>query len=201
MASSLICGGLAIGGLIVGAMVLGTVLFGCAGTTESTAAFDTRPPEYRIGREDLLEVTVWKDPALSKTLPVRPDGKISLPLIGEVVAAGKTPDELSAEIQKKLTPLVKEPAVQVIVRESNSARFYVVGEVTRPGMYRIHGTVSPLQAIAMAGGLTEFARKGGITVIRRGENGEQRMRIHFDDLVKGKARIHALAPGDTVYVP
>jgi polysaccharide export outer membrane protein len=185
----------------VALLFVGNLAASCAHGDGATTGFDPRPAEYRIGKEDVLEVTVWKDAALSKTLPVRSDGKISMPLIGELVAAGKTPNELSDEIQKKLAPFVKEPSVHVIVREFNSARFFIVGEVARPGMYTLHGTVTPLEAIAMAGGLTEFARKGGITVIRRSGAGEQRLRVDFDDLVKGKARVHTLAPGDTIYVP
>jgi polysaccharide export outer membrane protein len=186
-------------GVVLSIAVACGPMLGCAGT--SGGALAPRMVEYRIGKEDLIEVTVWKDAALSKTVPVRPDGHITLPLIGELVAAQKTPNQLSQEIRERLMPLVKDPTVQVIVRETNSARFYIVGEVTRPGTYPIHGSLTALEAIAMAGGLTEFARRGHITVIRRTEQGESRRSVAFDDLVKGKARADALAPGDTVYVP
>jgi polysaccharide export outer membrane protein len=158
--------------------------------------------EYTIGREDVLEVSVWKDPALTTTAPVRPDGKLSVPMIGDVDADGKTTRELSKEIAARLTPYVKEPVVSVIVREVNSRKFAIVGEVSKPGVYQMRGRTSILQAVAQAGGLTEFASRGGIVVIRSAKDGkERRLSVNLNDVVEGDARVPTLWPGDTVYVP
>src|SRR5438105_4850951 len=115
--------------------------------------------EYMIGREDLLEISVWKDAALTTTAPVRPDGRVSVPMIGDIEADGKTPRQLSTEIARRLEPLVKEPVVAVIVREVNSRKFAIIGEVAHPGVYPMRGHTSILQAVATAGGWTEFASK------------------------------------------
>jgi polysaccharide export outer membrane protein len=178
----------------------GMATSGCAASGRSL--LPAPEAEYAIGPDDQLDITVWKEEGLSRTgLAVRRDGKITLPLIGELQAEGRTPTQLAKEIRERLAPLVKEPTVQVNVKESNSARFFVVGEVARPGMFRLQGTLTPVQAIAMAGGLTEFARKGSITLIRRTSAGEARVSVDFDDLVRGRGRLYTLAPGDTVYVP
>lgn len=182
------------------ALMTGLLPAACAGP--SRGALPMPSAEYAIGPDDTLDVTVWKEEALSRTaVPVRRDGKITLPLAGELQASGRSPTDLAKEIRERLATLVKEPAVTVIVRESNSARFFVVGEVSRPGMFRLQGTLGPVQAIAMAGGLTEFARRGRITLIRRTSAGEARVSVDFDDLVRGRGRLYTLAPGDTVYVP
>ena len=174
-------------------------LAGCAHTT-------TPPPplaesEYRIGKEDVVSVEVWKDPALSAKVPVRPDGKISLPMIGDIVAEGRTAKELQAEVQKKLTPMVNEPVVAVMVAEINAAKFFVLGEVAHPGAYPERGAMNVLQALALAGGPTEWANRGGIVVIRHSEGKEQRYNVNYREVVSGKAQAIQLIPGDTVFVP
>jgi polysaccharide export outer membrane protein len=150
----------------------------------------------------VVTVEVWKDPALSAKVPVRPDGKISLPMIGEVLAAGRTAAELKEEITTRLAPLVHDPVVAVMVSEINAARFFVLGEVAHPGAYPVRGVVSVIQALAMAGGPTEFASRGSIVVIRPGRGGEERRyKVDYGAVVAGKAKAIELASGDTVYVP
>jgi polysaccharide export outer membrane protein len=171
-------------------------------------AHETTPPpkvptaEYRIGKEDVVAVEVWKDPALSAKEPVRPDGKISLPMIGDIQAEGRTAKELQKEITARLAPMVNEPVVSVQVSEINAAKFFVLGEVAHPGAYPVRGAVSVIQALALAGGPTEYANRGGIVVIRHGDDGkESRYNVNYREVVSGKAQAIQLIPGDTVFVP
>src|SRR5262249_12443685 len=158
--------------------------------------------EYIIGREDLLEISVWKDDALTTTGPVRPDGRVGVPMIGDIEAEGKTPHQLAAEISQRLEPVVREPIVSVIVREINSRKFAIVGEVAHPGGYPMRGTTTILHAVALAGGWTEFASKGGVVVIRRGKNGKpERVPVDLGAAVDGDEHVLVLHAGDTVYVP
>jgi len=181
--------------------LLATPLAACAHHVASVER-EPEPSEYTIGREDLLEIAVWKDTALTTTAPVRPDGQVSVPMAGDVHAEGKTPHQLSSEIAAKLAPFVKDPVVSVIVREINSTKFAIVGEVAHPGVYPLRGHVSILQAVAQAGGLTEFASKGGVVVIRPGKDGkERRLKVDLDDAVDGDGMVPRLRPGDTVVIP
>jgi len=194
--------------------LLGT---GCAHRAR-TAPPAAEPEPYKIGREDVLDISVWRDAELSRVMPVRPDGYVSLPIIGDVAAAGKTPTELAAEIKTKLTPYVQEPRVTVSVREVNSARVYVTGEVAHPGAYPLRGRISVLQAIALAGGFTDFADRDGMMVLRKGQQAGQ-IPVRYSDLVaeqksagddksgtggSGGETLDPdvdLMPGDTVVVP
>ncbi len=175
---------------------------GCAHQSSSQIPVTQAEEPYHIGPEDILDVAVWRDPDLSKTLAVRPDGFISLPIVGEVRAEGKTPSELAAEIKTKLAPYVQQPNVTVIVREVNSSRVFVTGEVAHPGAFPLKGRVSLLQAIALAGGFSEFANTDGILVIRPGKDGGQ-IPVRYDDLIarKDTRRDLYLRAGDTVVVP
>jgi polysaccharide export outer membrane protein len=175
---------------------------GCAHHGSSQIPVAQADEPYRIGPEDILDVAVWRDPDLSKTLAVRPDGFISLPIVGEVRADGKTPSELAAEIKKRLSPYVQQPNVTVIVREVNSSRVFVTGEVAHPGAFPLKGRVSLLQAIALAGGFSEFANTDGIMVIRPGKDGGK-IPVRYDDLIarKDAQRDLYLRAGDTVVVP
>ncbi len=180
-------------------MVAVLLLGGCAGQKKNIQPPADEP--YRIGLEDVVDVAVWRDADLSRVVPVRPDGFISLPMVGEVRAAGKTPKELELEVATALKQYVQEPRVTVIVQEVNSPRVFVTGEVTRPGMYPMRGHVSVLQAIALAGGFSDFADKRNIRVIRR--DGKSAV-ISYADLVTDddeKRSAVWLAPGDTVVVP
>lgn len=180
------------------AVAIAAQLLGCAPATVIPKMSESEP--YRIGREDILDIAVWRDPDLSKSLPVRPDGLISLPIVGEVQAAGKTPAELESNIRNRLEPYLKDPKVTVIVREAVSSRVFVTGLVQKPGAYPIGGRISVVQAIAMAGGFAEFANKSALVVIREGRNGG-RFPVRYDDLVHGTGGNFYLQPGDTVVVP
>jgi polysaccharide biosynthesis/export protein len=183
-------------------MVTAVLLFGgCAHQGKRLPVVKDEP--FKIGREDVLDVAVWRDGDLSRVLPVRPDGFISMPIVGEVKAEGKTPTQLAEEIKTRLQPYVQEPKVTVIVREVNSSRVFVTGEVARPGSYPLRGKVSLLQAVALAGGFSDFANKEGILVIRQGQDGGQ-YPVRYSELVSDdqEARTDALLmPGDTVVVP
>ena len=158
--------------------------------------------EYHIGRADVLEVSVWRDNDLTRQLPVRPDGKISMPLIGEVVAQGRTAPELAAEIGEKLKPFVENPRVAVIVREVNAPRFNVIGEVQKPGSYAMRGNVTVLQALSEAGGFNQFADQDGIVIVRNSGAKTQRYTIKYSELVQGDGNGAVyLDQGDTLYVP
>jgi polysaccharide export outer membrane protein len=152
---------------------------------------------FALSREDVIEVSVWKEPELSRAVPIRPDGKIALPLVGEMQAEGLTPNQLEANITKALQPLVRDPRVSVIVRDVNGRRVFVTGMVTRPGAFPLRSDLTVLQALAMAGGLAEFADRGDIRILRA--DGKHVV-VSYDDLVDGKKRI-ALSSGDTVVVP
>ena len=184
------------GGAVVLAL-LGCVA-GCAHPTVIPKTSENEP--YRIGREDVLEIAVWRDPDLSRTVPVRPDGLISLPMVGELQAAGKSPAELENNVRTRLEPYVKEPKVTVIVREANSSRVFVTGEVQKPGAYPMRGRVSVVQAVALAGGFSEFANSNAMMVIREGKGGG-RFPVRYRDLVSGDGGNFYLQPGDTVVVP
>ena len=162
---------------------------------------------YMIGPEDILEISVWRNDDLSKVVTVRPDGAISLPLIGDIAAAGRTPDELREIIIERLKEFQETVAVSVIVLEVNSYRIYILGEVVNPGSYLIKRRTSVVQAIAIAGGFNQYASKNKLVLIReRNAPGarEEKISIRFDDIVKAKSRQDnnmILKAGDTIYVP
>jgi polysaccharide export outer membrane protein len=158
--------------------------------------------EFAIGKGDILEVSVWKDDVLTRELLVRPDGNISFPLIGEVRAAGRTVDELRAEVQERIKEYVPNAPVTVILTELNSMRVYIVGEVEKPGMYTLPEPVSVAQALALAGGPTPYASTDTMTVIRDGVAGQKIIKVEFGDIVKrgDVAQNIDLLPGDTLVV-
>jgi polysaccharide export outer membrane protein len=167
-------------------------------------AADSAPREYVIGREDVLAIDVWREPEISRVEPVRPDGRITLPLIGEVRASGKTPSALGHEIGRKLSDYIHDPAVTVIVKEANSHRFNIIGDVLRPGSYSLDGPMTVLDAIAVAGGFREFAKLTRIYVVRRKADGaSERIRFNYKAAVRGNQRELnlRLESGDTVIVP
>jgi polysaccharide biosynthesis/export protein len=159
---------------------------------------------YVIGDDDLLEINVWKEQELSRTIPVRSDGKISLPLVGEIQAAGRTPVQLEEEITSRLRNFITEPAVTVMVQKINSLKFNVMGEVTKPGAYPLTTSLTVVDAIAAAGGFKDFAKKKSIYVLHTGADGKElRAKFNYDDFVKGHnpQQNVRLQPGDTVVVP
>ena len=160
--------------------------------------------EYVIGPDDVLAVNVWKEPEISRTLPVRPDGNISLPLVGDLMASGRTPAELQSEIRQQLVAYLSNPEVAVRVQEAKSHKFNIVGEVEKPGSYVISGPMTILDAIAIAGGLRDFARQSKIYVLRFNADGSRsRIPLNYKQVVRGNA-LQAdvqLQPRDTIVVP
>lgn len=160
--------------------------------------------DYRIGATDVIDINVWKEPELSRTVPVRPDGKISLPLIGELVAEGKTAADLDDMIAERLKDLVRQPKVTVIVQQMNSRRYFVTGQVEHPGSFPLNAATDVVQAVAAAGSFKEWAHTNNITIVRHAEN-NQIERIHFNYKAWTKKKTQAGAPelknGDVVVVP
>ena len=168
----------------------------------------TSSRDFLLGPEDVIEVTVWRNQDLSRTTIVRPDGMISLPLIGDVRASGLTASLVADRIAKRLTEFKENPAVSVSVKEVNSYFVFVMGEVTRPGKYPLKSYATVLQGVSLAGGFTPFASKSKMAVLRIVRNGtgdEHQLRIPtpFDDLVNGKGQIgnFTFVSGDTIVVP
>lgn len=157
-------------------------------------------PAFVVGPSDVLEVFVWKEEELSTTTTVRPDGRISLPLAGEIVAAGKTPRELQAEVESRLREYLDTPVVTVMVKEVRSPTISVLGEVRRPGRYLIPQGTTVLDAIAMSGGFTEFAHPGDVVVLRTTSSGTRRIPVDVRRLIKNGDELFDLRPGDTVHV-
>lgn len=159
---------------------------------------------FVIGPDDVLAVNVWKEPDISRSVPVRSDGRITLPLVGELQAAGHTPSQLQKEIVIKLQSYISEPEVTVMVQEVRSQRFNILGQVVKPGSYLISNSAKVLDAIALAGGFRDFAKKKSIYVLRPNANGEQsRLPFNYAEVVKGKnpEQNLELKPHDTVIVP
>jgi|SRR5690348_17956156 polysaccharide biosynthesis/export protein len=163
----------------------------------------TADSTYVIGAEDLLDVSVWKEPELTRAVPVRPDGKISLPLLNDVQAAGQTPTELAAHLTESLRRFVTNPQVTVIVTAINSQRIYLLGEITRPGAYPLLPGMTVLQALSSAGGLTQYARTQKIYVLRDAEGGQRKLLFNYKSFLGGKnpEQNILLQVGDTIVVP
>ncbi|HEY0782644.1 MAG TPA: polysaccharide biosynthesis/export family protein [Thermoanaerobaculia bacterium] len=158
-----------------------------------------RAPSYVLGPEDVLEVFVWKNPELSTTATVRPDGRITLPLAGELQAAGRSPEELRDVVTTHLRRYIENPFVTVMVKAINSPQISVLGEVRRPGRYRIAQQATIFDAIALGGGLSEFASGKDVLVLRTTPSGVNRIRVNVKQLLEeGKPLV--LSPGDTIYV-
>jgi len=159
--------------------------------------------DYRLGAGDKLRIEVYKDQQLSQALQIRPDGKITLPLVGDLVASGLTPMELRDQVTSGLREYVTNPVVTVIVVEATAAVAYVMGEVNRPGPIPIQGPTTVLQALAKAGGFGEWANLKEIRILRN-QNGEtpgETIEFNYKDALKGKAPVVYLRPGDMVVVP
>jgi polysaccharide biosynthesis/export protein len=159
---------------------------------------------FVIGNDDVLDINVWKEPDISRSIPVRSDGKISLPLVGEVQAAGRTPLKLEVEITSRLKNYISEPEVTVIVQQINSQKFNILGQVNRPGTYVIANSPTVLDAIALAGGFRDFAKQKSIYVLRQNADGTQtRIPFNYKEVVKGQnpAQNIKLQPRDTIVIP
>jgi polysaccharide biosynthesis/export protein len=159
--------------------------------------------DYKIGPQDMVRVDVWKEPDISRTIPVRPDGKISLPLLNDVQAAGLTSMQLARVIREGLTKYITSPQVTVTVTEINSRRVYCTGEVLKPGALSLLPNMTALQAISSCGGFTQFARVKGIYVLRVEDGKQVQHPFNYKDVVKGKKPEDniLLQPGDVIVVP
>ena len=176
---------------------------GTATAAPRTAAPAATTPDYRLVSGDKLRIEVYKDAQLSQSLQIRPDGKITLPLVGDVPAAGRTSVELRDAIAKSLQDYMTDPTVTVIVTETTPQVIYVTGEVNKPGSFSlVNGQMSIIQAIAMAGGLTEFANKKDIRVLRKNSTGVETLRFNYKEALDDETRREPLQlhPGDTVIV-
>jgi polysaccharide export outer membrane protein len=159
-------------------------------------------PEYRIGPEDVLDIHVWKNADLTRTVPVRPDGHISLPLLNDLMAAGLTPMELRDTIASRLSTFVKDAEVSVIVREIHSFKVSVLGMVKLPGRYEFRSQATIVEALALAGGLTEFAKRDRIALFRNDGKRWQRFGFDYRSVVDENAEQNfVLRPGDIIVVP
>lgn len=156
-------------------------------------------PDYMVGKEDVLEVAVFKYPDLNGPVTVRPDGKITLKLIGDVQAEGRTIQQINQEIETKLAEFIPEPHTTLSIRTINSMKVFVMGRVGAPGSFNVGQNVTMLQALAMAKGFTPWAKKGDMVIVR-GVTGK-RIKVNYNKVVKGKQENFTLYPGDTIVVP
>jgi polysaccharide export outer membrane protein len=197
-----------VAGLVI---VFATAAAAQQSTTKPGATEDTNgapvpsgevPADYVIGVQDVLTVVFWKEKELSAEVMVRPDGKISLPMLNDIVAVGLTPEQLAAEVAKTATKFVRDPSATVIVKAVNSRRVYVIGEVANPGAFPISANMNVLQALAEAGGLLEHADRGDIVIVRNENGTERRYKFDYDDVVRGRDTKQniKLLPGDTILV-
>jgi polysaccharide export outer membrane protein len=167
--------------------------------TQGEVAVDS--DHYIIGPEDVLNIFVWREESLSKTVPVRMDGKISLPLIDDIQAADLTPLQLKEVIIKKLTGFIDNPTVSVTIMESNSFKVYVAGEVKTPGVVKLRSETSLVQIMSMAGGFTDWADQKKILIIRKEKGVEKRIKINYKRIIDGKDPDVTIKRGDMVIVP
>ena len=160
-------------------------------------------PSYVIQPGDVLDIQVWKEPEVSKTIPVRPDGKVSLPLVNDIQASGLTAGALTGDLTERLKKFISDPQVTVMVTEINSQRFYVMGEVTRGGTYPLLPGMTVLQGLSGAGGFTPFANPKKIYILRDQGGKQVKYPFNYKDVVKGKSQDQniVLQPGDTIVVP
>jgi len=176
---------------------------GASSIYAEAARNDPRGHPYVIGASDVVRVTVWKDPNLSADAVVRPDGTITLPLVGEVVATGRTAVALQDEIQTRLAAFVKDAVVTVAIEEVNSYRFTVAGNVEHPGLFTSRYYVTVSEALALAGGPTRYASTGDMVIVRNGRGRTVRIPIDYDAILSGKSPEQdiVILPGDAVRVP
>lgn len=166
----------------------------------------SRPPaapvsEYKIGVDDVLEISVWENPLVSRVVPVRPDGRISLPLLNDIQAVGLTPMELQKSLTSALEPYIKSPLVSIIVREVHSFKVSVVGRVKTPGRYELTSPVTVLEMIAIAGGLGDYAEKDGIVVFRRDGPKTETIPFYYNQIASGRLDNPTLASANFLVRP
>ncbi len=158
--------------------------------------------DYRIGPEDLLDISVWKNPELSRTVPVRPDGKVSLPLVNDIQASGLTPTELRLQLTQRFSEFIPAPEVAVIIREVHSMKVAVVGSVKNPGRYELKSAATVLEMIALSQGLTDFASRDRIVVLRQSGSETKRIPFNYRKVAAGDDKENLVVlPGDIIVVP
>jgi polysaccharide biosynthesis/export protein len=175
-----------------------------ASTAPDAGATKAHDATYVIGNDDKLAISVWKEPDLTRSLPVRSDGKISLPLVGEIQATGRTPLQLELEISNRLRSYITVPEVTVIVEQINSKKYNIVGYVNHPGSFSLTNTTTIMDAIALSGGFRDFAKTKGVYILRSNPDGTQaRFNFNYKDFIKGKNLDQNIRvqPGDTIIVP
>ncbi|MDE1178113.1 MAG: polysaccharide biosynthesis/export family protein [Edaphobacter sp.] len=203
-------------GLVLAVALCATGLSASAQTTEnkqapaatapaplsgSSAGAGVDPTRYIIGSEDTLQITVWKEPTLSGTVPVRPDGRISLVLVGDLPASGRTPMQLADDITTRLKKYIQDPNVSVIVMAVGSQKIFLVGEVGHVGPVMLSAGMSALQAIAAGGGLTPYANSKKIYILRNQAGKQEKIPFNYKEALKGALQGPELKPGDTIVVP
>lgn len=172
-----------------------------AATNIETALINSAT-DYRIGPEDLLDISVWKNPELSRTVPVRPDGKVSLPLVNDIQAAGLTPTALRQQLIERLAEFIPAPEVAVIVREVHSMKVAVVGSVKTPGRYELKSAATVLEMIAMAQGFTDFAARDRVVILRQVNGESQRIPFNYRKVAAGDEQANLVVQsGDIIVVP
>ena len=195
--------------LICGSLAISWLHYGCAEVPAGGYPVQyTAPADFILGPEDVLIVTVWRNQDLSKEVVIRPDGGVTMPLIGDIRASGISPEALAKRISNRLTEYMSNPIVSVQVKEINSYHVYVLGEVTKPGKYQFKSFATVLQGISMAGGFTQFASRNSIRVIRKttdadGKFNQLEIPVNYSDVIKGKGDPgnFYLNSGDVIVVP
>jgi polysaccharide export outer membrane protein len=189
--------------LIVAAVVATPALGSGAVQTPAKADRPEQKLEYLIGPGDVLQIFVWKEADLTKEVTVRLDGRVTVPLLGDVDAAGRSPQQLSEELAKSLGKFLESPRVTVGVSQANSTRFYVVGLVGKPGEFPLSGRTTFLQGLALAGGFRDFAKTDSILIIRQERSGQNVIPVNYKKIEDGKdvSQNVPLRPGDTIVVP
>jgi polysaccharide export outer membrane protein len=199
-------------GLLFGCLLMSTWLWAQAGSKAAPAVGQggdvtaSKPHDntFVIGNDDVLSINVWKEPDISRTIPVRSDGKISLPLVGEVQAAGRTPLSLEQDIATRLKSYIADAEVTVMVQTINSQKYNILGQVAKPGSYPLTNSATVLDAIAIAGGFRDFAKQKSIYILRQNADGTTtRIPFNYKHVVKGQdpAQNSKLQPRDTIVVP
>lgn len=173
-----------------------------ASASAPTTAVDRKSAEYLIGPEDVLDILVWKSQELSRVVPVRPDGMVSLPLVNDIQAAGFSPTALRTEIVQRLSEFVPSPEVSVIVREVHSVKVAVMGAVKMPGRYEVKSPATVLELLAQAQGFTEFANRDRIIVLRQSGGTQTRIPFNYSKVASGNEQENFfVGPGDIIVVP
>ena len=188
--------------LFMGIVSMGDAADNAVKTPPPSQTISQAGPDYRMGPEDVLRVSVWENKELTLDLVVRPDGKISMPLIQDVVAEGQTAMELSSTIHERLLTFIKEPQVSVIVLQINAPKYFVIGNVAKPGTFSLRGETSILQALALAGGFTQFASPRSIKLIRNTAGKQEVRKVNYNKIIDDDGEgNYLLKSGDTVVVP